>query len=622
MLIENIMFLRERFPAIRNYFLQNSNEVNTERITALNAKTGVKTFHYESEKNKFMVHSMYDPVREAERIIAKHSEKIKEDTHVFFYGIGIGHHILKFQQLFPDNSYSIYEPVPEIFLAMTKHVSLDSLITKKTRNLYIDNHDQENVGYLEEFKMNNKNIHIIVLPSYENIIKDKLDHFNRKVKDVVQSRRTNLGTNANFQKLWVMNSLLNFKEVLNTPNLLRDVDGKQFAGKPAIIVSAGPSLAEDMEYLRYIKENSLAYLIAVGSAINSLIEYDVLPDAVATYDPGLKNHLVFKKMIEKKIDSIPMLFGSSVGYETLKKFNGPKVHFITSQDKTSNYFLDEQLDMNQDIIIDSPSIAVMTFQVLNKLGASHIIFAGQNLGYLYDRRYSEGIDYDFIQSEVSTQEMEKAVTTKDVYGNEIKTNLGFNNMRVGIESYAKLYEGYYINTTKGGALIEGVPFQPIEEVIEKHLIQPIEKTVWWDASNSYEQGKFDLQKDQLKQSINDFHEIMSQFEIVIKSMANKVKLRDKLSIENDFVQFDKLNAKLNRNVYYKNFLSLYVRVHVEYMTNELKLAIKEKDRLVRGDKIVRLFSNFIIQCLQGNKELEQLVHSSLGDMFVATHKEM
>mgnify|MGYP001187642567 CR=1 FL=1 len=87
-----------------------------------------------------------------------------------------------------------------------------------------------------------------------------------------------------------------------------------------------------------------------------------MPDAVCTYDPGQKNQLVFEKMIEKGINDIPMIFGSSVGYETLQKYDGPKVHFITSQDKTSMYFLQEQIDQN-DLINDSPSIAVMMFQL-------------------------------------------------------------------------------------------------------------------------------------------------------------------------------------------------------------------------------------------------------------------
>ncbi|QGS69463.1 DUF115 domain-containing protein [Oceanobacillus sp. 143] len=556
MLIDNTLFLREYYPEVRNNIQEYEKDINTNRITVLESKAGIKTIQYETdEQRQLMVHSKYDPIKEADRIISSHKEKITDDTHVFFYGIGMGYHVEKFQELFPKHSYSLYEPVPEIFLTLAEQRTLNSIITKNISNLYIDTHETESNGYLQEFNSSNQSIHFIILPSYENIIKEKIDRFNEKIKNVIQSRRTALGTNMSFQRLWVANSLINFKEVLNTPNMFRDIDSNHFAGKPAIIVAAGPSLAEDIEHLRYIKENNLAYLFSVGSAINSLIEYDVLPDAVCTYDPGVKNHLVFKKMVEKDINHIPMLFGTSVGFETLRNYEGPKVHFITSQDKTSTYFLDEQLDVTQDLIMDSPSIAVMTFQVLNKIGAGPIIFAGQNLGYLHDRRYSEGIEYDFIKSEVSENEMEKAITTTDVYGNEIKTNVSFNNMRLGIEHYAKLYAGNYINTTKGGAVIDGIPFQSIEEVIENVLIQPIEKTAWWNEINSYNKSKFIHQEEHLKQSIHKFKDLVAQFKTLIKSMASTVELRNKTSMESLFVQFDKLYGEINQNTYYANFLS-------------------------------------------------------------------
>lgn len=617
MLIDNTLFLRERFPEVRHYFRDYEDELKTDHITVLDSKKGSKTIRYETdENNHLMVHSLYDPVREAERIISTHKDKIEKDTHVFFYGIGMGYHIERFHELFPENSYSIYEPIPEIFSAMAEYKLLDQIITNKTEKLYIDKHDAEVNGHLLEFNTSNRNIHLIILPSYENIIKEKLEHFRDNIKKTILNRRTSLHTNANFQKRWVMNSLMNFKEVLNTPNILRDIDCEQFAGKPAIIVSAGPSLAEDIEHLRYIKENNLAYLFAVGSAINSLIEYDVMPDAVCTYDPGEKNHLVFKKMIVNNIDDIPMLFGSSVGHETLTNYNGPKAHFITSQDRTSLYFLEEQLEFKDDLIIDSPSIAVMTFQVLNKLGASPIIFAGQNLGYLHDRRYADGIEYDFIQSEVTEKEMEKAETTTDVYGNKIKTNIVFNNMRIAIEQHAKLNGGRYVNTTKGGAAIEGVPFQPIEGLIEEALEKPIEKHNWWVTQNHYGQDEIENQFENLKKNIEEYHHYMKQFEKVLKSISMSVKIRNKSNTNLALTQFDNLYNSLVENPYYKNFLSFYIRVHVEYLGNEIKQLNMEKDIFVKGEEIVRVFSGFMEQCVKATEELERLINNSLENLAI------
>ncbi|MGP4105629.1 motility associated factor glycosyltransferase family protein [Virgibacillus sp. L01] len=612
MLIDNTLFLREKYPAIRNYFLEREDDIELNALEILQSKSGSETIRYQVGDKQLMVHSMYDPMREAERIITSHQDKINSNTHVFFYGIGMGYHIEKFKELYPNNTYSVYEPVPEIFLAMSEKRLLNRIITKETKHFYIDLPESESDDFLQDFSSGNRNTQIIFLPSYENIVRDKVEQFNQKVKKVVRNRHTNLRTDTKFQKLWVKNSLINFSEVLNTPNMLRDIDQSQFDGKPAMIVSAGPSLAEDIEYIRYIKENNLAYLFAVGSAINSLIEYDVLPDVVCTYDPKETNYKIFKKMYDNKMDNVPMLFGSSVGYETLTKYQGPKVHFVTTQDKTSTYFLGKQLDLKQDLISDSPSIAVMTFQVLNKLGADPIIFAGQNLGYLNNQLYSKGIEYEHRRTTVDKKQLENAIKTKDVYGNEIKTNLSFNNMRENIEQYAALYKDTtLINTTKGGAAIKGVTFKRIEDILETTLILPIQKDEWWNKSNSYDIGKLTDQQEDLNQSIIKFDDLISRFEDLLKSILKYTKLKNKSMLESLFRQLDKLYVQLNQNIYYSNFLSFYIRAHVEYLKNEMSRLKSLKDSLTKGTEIYYAFTSFINQCKQANAELKQIINNSI-----------
>ena len=142
----------------------------------------------------------------------------------------------------------------------------------------------------------------------------------------------------------------------------------QFKGKPAMLVAAGPSLNEEIENIRYIKENGLAYIFSVGSAINTLIYHNIYPDAACTYDPTVNNQKVFAKVKEKNIKDIPMIFGSSVGYETLIDYPGKKYHMITSQDTVSNYYLKTEEEDRLDIVLDAPSIAVVTLQLLYVLG--------------------------------------------------------------------------------------------------------------------------------------------------------------------------------------------------------------------------------------------------------------
>lgn len=617
MLIDNIHILRRKFPHIREYFIRHEADLSLDNYEVILSREGSETIRFTmKDGKKLFIHSSYDPIHEAERIINSHIDKIKDKTHIFFYGIGMGYHIEKFIELFPNLSFSLYEPIPEVFFRFSSHRNLNKIFSKNLKGLYIDQHDQENSAYLDEFNTSNKNIQIILLPSYNNIIPNKILNFNQKVKDVISIRRTKLRTDAFYQKLWVKNSLFNFDTVLNTPNILKDIKRVHFENKPAIIVSAGPSLTEDIEYLRYIKENSLAYIFSAGSAINSLIEYDVLPDAVFTYDPKERNKNVFKKMIEKNIVHIPMVFGSSVGYETIREYKGPKVHFITSQDRASLYFLKENLNLNNDIVIDSPSIAVMTFQILIKLGLNPIIFSGQNLGYLNNRRFAEGIEYEHIKSKLSQKELKNALTTKDVYGNEIKTNLTFNNMRKALEEIANFCQDrILINTTKGGAEIRGIPFKPIEEVIDQVLKTPIEKKKWWEVSNGYNKLTIGEDLEGLKSSIKEFTKIILKFEKLLDTIKNHTKIRNKSLVLEDLTQFDTLYHQLFENIYFQNFLSFYIRIHVNYLANEINRLNFESDILVRGKEIVPIFKRFLDICREEHAQFQELLLKTIGNKF-------
>lgn len=614
MLIDNVLLLRERFPLVREYLSENEQKLNTNTYKTIDAKNGSKTIQCQKAdaSRPIMVHSLYDPVMEAEKLIAANAEAIKKVSHVFFYGAGLGYHIELFTKKYPDLTYSIYEPIPEVFLELSRTRNLKDVLTKRVFKLYVEKDNELDNAFLDEFNTTNQNIFLITLPSYENIVKEKYERFYQAIRVAVQGRRTNMHTNESFRKRWIVNSILNFGEVLSTPNILKDIDESAFKGKPAVIVSAGPSLAEDMKYIRYIKENNLAYIFSVGSAINSLIEYDVFPDAMFTYDPKRRNQNVFKKVYENNIKTIPMVFGTSVGYETIARYDGPKLHFVTSQDKASQYFLDGQINNDNHIIIDSPSIAVMTFQILNKLGASPIIFSGQNLGFLDGKRFSDGIDYEHISSEVGSKELEKALITEDVFGNEIKTNNSFNSMKKAIEHYADLYKGgIFINTTKGGAAIKGVPYQSIESVINELLNEFNKDNQFWAGMNTYNQVEIPKMLHNLDKSQKELLNKLSLIDTTLSSLSVSIKINNEINLKGNFRELHQHYNSLKQNLFFKEFLLYYIRVHIGYIENEFKSTMKERNHLIKAKRIFNAFKGFTLLCRRESLELKGLIQRNI-----------
>ncbi|PXW93018.1 hypothetical protein DES38_10198 [Streptohalobacillus salinus] len=607
--IDNINYLRENFPRVRKYMLSLP-EIERINVEELKAKNDSMTAKIQVGEKKVFLHSSYSPEKEAEQLIHKETQaNIDEDSHVIFFGMGYGYAIKAFISKYPSKEYSVIEPNIEVFEKVSEKISFSSLFNTKLKYLFV----AEEFSYEEMIskiaQSIGKQVKIIALPTYANLYKAEISQLYDLTKNLIRNKRVTFATNYKFQLNWMENSIKNHRYVLDTPNIVSHVDFEQFRNKPVVIISAGPSLSQDIEHIRYIKDNKLAYLFSVGSAINALVSADILPDAVFSYDPGVKNHQVFEKLIAKGLDSIPLVFGSSVGYRLLDLYKGPKMHFITSQDQVTRYLLGDEI-LKKELILDSPSIAVMTFQIVNKLEMGPIIFAGQNLGYLYNRRYAEGIDYNFIDSNVQEKEMNNSLNVEDVYGNVIQTNLGFNNMRESLERFASMYNRQYINTTKGGAKIKGIEFKTIEDVIEDDLKKGINKDNWWEGNNKY--GVLNYHN-----KLNKLHDAIDDFKIELNNIINlNVKISntdDNSALECYFKEIDAVRSKLEKNAFYSFFIVKTIKVQHELMIEKLLKLSKEPNILIRSNLVNNMYNNYLPYVVKASNILESLFLSEIKE---------
>ncbi|MGI6555696.1 MAG: motility associated factor glycosyltransferase family protein [Bacillota bacterium] len=464
-------------------------------------------------------------------MILEEYKNFEDNTAVIFYGTGLGYHIAAFAKRNPNVDFFIYEPVPEVFDQYISHGELSKLPLSRVKSIVLADTEQQAISFFKNFieRINNKLV-IIPLPSHKAAFPEQYKQFQELFNKLIKDKRSSLHTNYAFQKRWILNSIKNFKEVISTPNILMEKKGA-FTGQPALLVAAGPSLNEEIEKVRYIKDNGLAYIFSVGSAINTLVENNIYPHAACTYDPTENNQKVFAKVVERDIKEIPMIFGSSVGYETLERYSGPKYHMLTSQDTVSAFFLRSRNGEPIQGVYDAPTIAVVTLQLLYQLGFNPIILVGQNLAYKDKKRHSAGVDYS---SEVTEQEIKNGLWVKDVYGGEVLTNEGFNRMRLQMEMYIEKLSGIkVINTTRGGADIKGAPFVSMEEAMTQYLKDEITVSDWLPESiNSYDNNYLFSQLDAMEDAHAELKKISSQIGQLLKKIRS-------LAVNRNFDQLEK-----------------------------------------------------------------------------------
>lgn len=620
MLADNVIYLKKNYPDIYKAQQEfDENHIETAIFLEETKKDNAKTLKVSQVEQSVYLHSKYDPVREAETLINKVSAKevIDENTHVIFYGVGLGYHIETFLKHFPKTAYTLYEPSIEVFSQLLSYKSLKNITSKNLRSIICE----YNLGIMTDYfstiiSNTDKRTIIVELPVYEKVFADRHDQFIELFKKYLQDKRNSLGVEYGFKKRWIINSVNNFSQVLNTPNILME-NNNVFQDKAVILVSAGPSLDYEIENLRLIKEKGLAFIFSVGSAINTLLHYDIYPDAMCSYDPTEKNQMVFEKVNEMGIVTIPMIFGTSIGYEVLEQYKGPKFHMITTQDTVSKYFLKTKNEEDLMTVNDAPSIAVVALELLQKLKFGQIILAGQNLAYMGEKNYAGGIAY---HQEAYKKDVNSRITTKDVNGNEIETSNLFNRMRSQMELYIKNYKMNVINTTIDGAYIEGAKFVPLKTVIKKSLQ---EKNVGGEefvrinnSEDLYDCLYLKEKLTQLNKELISYEKILFDIKKILIKLNESIKNNNSKLASAIHIELDKAIKKMEANDFF-NVLALPInRVEYEILANNVQRIKKEKNEFIKAKQILKpteIFVNHLYLDSDLNQKIMEVLTNNVNN---------
>ncbi|WP_141506472.1 motility associated factor glycosyltransferase family protein [Paenibacillus luteus] len=604
--IENQTLLKKEYPTILND-LNNIGAQELSLVSLVDTKNGLKTMEVK-KNNTILLHSKYNPMLEVEKLYEDIREEIYSYEHIVFFGIGLGYHIDYLVCNYPNITFSIYEPSAEIFYRFLEQRSLKDIIRDSSKTINVGNNDLLLDPFINDIIENHDKIHYFVLPSYERIFEKELTDFQMKVRDFYQLKVVNTAAYMAYEKRWTINNLVNLKTTLQTSNFLQDYK-EIFLKKPVIIVSAGPSLDEELINLHYIKKNNLAYIFAVGSAIKTLIKNKIIPNGVFTYDPKGTNELVFQELHLSDIDSIPMIYGTNVGYETIKKYRGPKVHFFTEHDKFSTYFMERQRNETFEYVRDNLSIAIVAYNLLAELDCSLIILVGQNLAYRNKEFHAQDIIYGDVRKTIDSEQT--LIEIKSTEGSTVYTNLMLNQMRIQLEYMIKAYPNINtINTTKQGAKIEGTVEESLNEVINKYLKSKIVQENWYKGTkNKYSKSIYNKSLKNVSESHYYSIAIIQNLNYVLDKLYKQLSQRDSIELDQIKKMIIIYNELINQS-FYIDFISPMLRTQVYYL-NKYENRINNKSiTQMEIENLIYKMREFI----KDGTELSSSVHSYLREI--------
>lgn len=569
-------------------------------IEIVPAKNQEKTILYKNGDKKVFLHSRYNPRYEAEKMIES-CKDLDEGSNLVIYGLGLGYHLFEVVKRFPKIKFYLIEPQIELLYTFLENVELKDFALKNLEGISCDL--KETISTIPTF--NDKylgEIKLIWLKGHTLCFPQIFFDFNRIFIRTFRNKAMSTLFFYSHQKRTITNQLDNMKYVLHAAQFL-DTDIEKWKCKTALVVAAGPSLDDEYENIRKIKEDKMAYVFAVGSAVNSLLSKGIYADAVFSYDPSIKNQMVLQKIKDEKITDIPLLFGGGIGTETLVDYPGEMLYVRNTDNPILNDHLEQEVETPFTVL--GSTITVMALDAVLKLGFNSVILVGQNLGITAEKAYSSGIDYMPEQITLSEQYSE---TEKNVHGEDMKTSPTYLSMRDGIERVIENYKGKgkIWNSTRKGLLIAGAEYKPLIELMEDMEKGTVNRE--WTKNcrkTKYKVDHIKEKREEMKALIKDYERQIQRFESILEEIEKnrKLKLYDKLQ---------KLYIKLNMNLQRledNKYANTYVFASIIHKYNDVVLGIERFNIIENKDEqaktIYQEFNDFIKACKEISEEITE-----------------
>lgn len=469
--------------------------------------------------------------------IGKFLQKINDAKKIIIFGAGTGDHIRALREKKRDIEIIVFEPNNDI----AEYVQSLEFVKKDLKiEVYKCNREEVNKNLNEEFlnEFNVQDIRIVSFSNYEKLYPkqfiDLMDILKEKIYDCIVSRNTKI----QFSERWFTTTINNIADM--TKATLIDEYTGMYKNKPAIIVSAGPSLDKNIDQLKGIEDNFL--VITGGRPIKGLIEKKIRPGLLVALDPQDINYRLVKGCIEDT--DIPLLFFECTNEKIVQNHKGMKIFSLGSEEMY--HFIDRDCV----ILPTFGSVAHSMTSAAVALGCNPVIFIGQDFAYTGDATHSDFLDKRLVNESDKFEDVKSDIDpyVESVDGGKVRTSVILNIYRLGMEQIiADNPNVKFINATEGGARMAGTEEMTLKEAIEKYGDKEIEPLPNKKADPIISKRII----DKLDNMYNELIEIEKECKKALKytnEMEKSLKLKRRDKVVETIKKLDKVDAYIKNKI--------------------------------------------------------------------------
>lgn len=528
------------------------------------SKDGYKILKVNIDDKKMYLGSKYNQRREVEKFIDSLGEITQKDNYIVF-GLSFAEHIEELLKMTYDNSnIFIIEFNEELKDYCKKDLKVRNILGNPRVILFDEMKDIKEFfrNHINEANVNQLNT--VIYCNYFKLYRDKLMETYGIIRDELMSVILSKNTGIISGELTFDNFLNNLKYIAKA-TIVNKLKGK-YKNKPAIIVSAGPSLSKNIDNLKNVKN---ALILSGGRTLRPLMEKSIMPNCVGIVDPGEVSYKIVEGYIDKM--ECPIIFNDQINPRILE--NHKENNYITR----INIFLDDIWEEPPYVLSGGGSIAHSLTVLATYMGCNPIVFIGQDFAYTGDKGHDLIAGNKWKELNFDEYKRNDDIYVEDVNGNLVRTSLLLNDYKKSMEEIiASWPEIDFINATEGGANIKGAKNEKLSEVLKKFDLQEITKL------NEYleEDNKTDLLIKKLEISLDNFNKyiiLCEKAERLLKDYKQNYYLKNNKNMQQSEKALNKVDNEIRGNLtklYIINFALSKMIYNIE--SNE-EFIIKKSD---------------------------------------------
>lgn len=276
------------------------------------------------------------------------------------------------------------------------------------------------------------------------------------VKRLLYNANANEAARQKFAAPYLLNTLTNLQHLVQSRDVA-ELFGR-YAGVPAFLLAAGPSLNRNLEELRPYRDRAL--VIAVDTALRPTLSAGIEPDLVVAVDPGEANarHLaVGAAPLRTHLVAEPSVWPGS-----FDAFGGRVFTFRVDRHHPWPWLQEQGIDRAQ--LLAWGSVLTTTLDLAVKLGCNPIVLFGADFAYTNGQPYCRGTVYEDVWAQAVGYGMaledvwrswmrQPLVTVCGIDGHDVSTTAHLQSFRDWVVDFCSRRPAVtFLNATGAGIL--------------------------------------------------------------------------------------------------------------------------------------------------------------------------